>query len=229
MKKLLSLIITSGIVISFICCASLSTSGQKGSFSGTLTYTISYDGDWDAATLSTQPKEITIKIGRNKTKTEILAGGASIVTIVNGNDSSQIMLINAMGLKFFVRSSKAQLLSNLDDMMSEEPVIKYLDETKQIAGLTAKKAEYITKDEYGDDDTTVVYYSEKIGDANLNFAGQFHGLKGYPLEYIVKTEQGTITFTASEINTKKVKDTEFLIPADYEEKSRDELKEMFGG
>jgi len=112
---------------------------------------------------------------------------------------------------------------------TEPPKIVYLDETKDIAGYTCKKAEYITLDEYDEEVTTIVYYTEDIGSPSMNFGGQFNGLIGYPMEYIMQTDEGTITFSVSALKSKKIKDTEFLIPTDYEELSPEQVKEMFGG
>jgi hypothetical protein len=209
--------------------AVISNAQKTKPFIGILNIAISYDGTWDAATLAQQPKEMTITIANNKSKTEMLAGGASIITIVNGSNLTQTLLINAMGMKFYVKTTKEDIEKDLAEK-ENEPVINYLPETKTIAGLTAKKAEYITTDEFGDSTTTIIYYSEEVGNENLNYGGQFHGLKGFPLEYIVETEQGKITFLTVTIQKKKkLNDTLFLIPSDYEEMSRETLKGMFGG
>ena len=98
---------------------------------------------------------------------------------------------------------------------------------KTIAGYL--EAEYITTDEFGDEKVTIVYYSEEIGGENINFGGQFHALKGFPLEYQVKTDDGAIIFSTVKIETKKkIKDKEFMIPDDYDEMSREALRSIGG-
>jgi len=212
-------------IIILILSVSFLSAQKSKDFTGILTVSINYEGDWDAATLAQQPKQMTVTIANNKTKSSMLVSGASIATIANGNDLSQIVLINAMGMKIYVKSTKDEIIGD----MEKEPVIRYLDETKIIADFNAKKAEYIVEDEFGDEKMTIVYFSEEIGNENLNFGGQFHGLKGFPLEYQISTDEGIVTFTTTKVERKKkIKDTEFMIPDDYEQMSREALRGMGG-
>ncbi len=206
-------------------------SAQKPFKSGIVTYAISYDGTWDAATLAQQPTEQKVSIMGLKSKSETIGSGYSVATIVNGNDSSQIILLDLsmMGVKYYMKVTKDKILEKMAE--GSQPEIVYSEETKVIAGYTCKKAEYITEDEYGDKETTVVYYNETVGGAPLNFGGSFTGLKGFPMEYVMETEEGKITYTVTGIQVKKVKikDTDFLIPTDYEELTEEKAKELFGG
>jgi len=194
-----------------------------------VTYTISYEGDWDPATLAQQPTEQTVKISGNLQRTEVLMSGVTFSVLKNGVDSSVTVLLDvpAMGLKKYVTTDKEKILAELE----EEPVINYLDETKTICGYECKKAEYITKDEYGDEKITVVYYNEVLGNGSTNFGGEFHGLKGFPMEYSLETEQGKVTYTVTNVQTSKVKfkAVDFAISTDYEELTEEEAKELFGG
>lgn len=205
-----------------------STTAQKPgkSFSGSILYTINYDGTWDAATLAQQPRETNVVMNDVKSKSVFLAGGASVSIITNTIDSSVTTLINAMGMKIYVKQTKDHILQSLEE--EQAPKINYIDETKTIAGYECKKAEYITLDEYDDEVTTIVYYTKAIGKPGMNWGGSFHGLNGFPMEYTIDTPDGKITFTATEVKPKKVKDIEFLIPTDYEEMSPEQFKSMGG-
>ncbi|MBN2729103.1 MAG: hypothetical protein JXR53_07750 [Bacteroidales bacterium] len=202
---------------------------KKKPLNAIITYTISYEGDWDPATLAQQPTEQIVKVLGNQHRTEIMSGGANIYIIANGNDSSTIILldISSMGLKYYMKTEKEKILAEMED----EPKINYLDETKTISGYECKKAEYITTDEYGDEVATVVYYSEELGNESTNFGGTFHGLKGFPMEYSIETEQGTVTYAVTNVQTKKtkIKDIIFMIPTDYEELDEEKAKQLFGG
>ncbi|PKP04325.1 MAG: hypothetical protein CVU11_05475 [Bacteroidetes bacterium HGW-Bacteroidetes-6] len=204
---------------------------QKPFKSGIVTYSISYDGTWDAATLAQQPTEQKVSIMGLKSKSETIGSGYSVATIVNGIDSSQIILLDLsmMGVKYYMKVTKDKILEKMEE--GTQPEIIYSEETKVIAGYTCKKAEYITEDEYGDKETTVVYYNETVGGAALNFGGSFTGLKGFPMEYVMETDEGKITYAVTGIQVKKVKikDTDFLIPTDYEELTEEKAKELFGG
>jgi len=195
-------------------------------FTGEIKVSISYDGTWDAATLSQQPREFTISMGEKKQKSVFLAGGAQISTIVNTLDSSVTTLINAMGMKFFVKQTKDYIIETMSERAA--PRINYLDETITIAGYDCKKAEYITLDEFEDEEITIVYYTPDLGNPAMNWGGQFHGLNGFPMKYSVKNDEGTITFEVTSLKKKKVKDTEFMIPTDYEEMSPEQLRALGG-
>ena len=222
MKRLSVLI----ILLSAISIQTTFAQKKAKAFMGEIVMNITYDGTWDPATLAQQPKQTTILMTEKKSKTEILAGGASIATISNANDSSMIILINAMGMKFYVKQTKDKIMESLSD--KPEPKIVYTDETKTIAGYVCKKAEYITIDEYDEEVVTIVYYTEEIGHPAMNFGNQFHGLKGFPMEYTTQTDEGKITFSVSSIKAKKIKDTVFLIPSDYDEMTPEMLKQMGG-
>ncbi len=211
-------------ILTVVFTANAQKSGK--SFSGSVLYKISYDGTWDAATLAQQPRESSVLMNEVKCKSEFLAGGASISIITNTIDSSVTTLINAMGMKFYVKQTKDKVIESLEEETA--PKINYLDETKTIAGYECKKAEYITLDEYDEEVTTIVYYTTAIGKPAMNWGGSFHGLNGFPMEYSIVTVEGTITFSATEVKPKKVKDIEFLIPTDYEEMTPEQLKNLGG-
>ena len=50
------------------------------------------------------------------------------------------------------------------------------------------------------------------------------------MEYITTQDEDSIIFIVGEVKTKKVKikETDFLIPTDYEELTEEEAKELFG-
>ncbi len=59
----------------------------------------------------------------------------------------------------------------------------------------------------------------------------FTGLKGFPMEYTIETEEGKVIYLVTTVQTKKVKlkDVDFMIPTDYEELTEEKAKELFGG
>jgi len=220
--------ITLFVVISLFLGLSVTFAQKKAKqFAGTLTFSITFDGTWDAATLSMQPKEFTVVVNETQTKTEYLLQGVSLVTVTNSMDSSTVILINAMGQKMYSKMEKAAALESVAE--KAQPTINYFDDTKTIAGFECKKAEYITLDEYDDESITTVWYTTQIGTPAMNFAQQFDGLNGYALEYTVDADEGKIIYTVTEAKKAKVKDTVFMIPSDYEEVSWNEFKAMIGG
>lgn len=203
---------------------------KSSAFKGIVVYSITYNGDWDPAVIAQQPKTSEVKILGKRSMTEIVYPGVTIKNIANGQDSVQYVLIDAGSMgKFYLKTTKEKFIERLKEA---QPTINYLDETKEIAGYVAKKAEYISKDEYGDEQKVIVYYSEDIAGQEYNFFNNFPLLKGFPMEYTLSLEDGkSITFAVTEVKTKKVnlKETDFMIPADFKETTEEELKSMFGG
>lgn len=220
-------------LIGSLILLSTMTFGQKSGkpFIGEITYKIDFVGNWDPALVAQQPKELKVYVYGNKMKTVIdLSGMGYITNIQDGDDTILVSLIDipAYQLKKFIKTPKEKILEKLDEVA---PQINYIDSTKEIAGYKAYKAEYIVKDEFGDPITTVVWYSPEINDGKINAAADFPGLKGFPMEYVTTQDEGSIIYRVSEVKTKKVKikETDFLIPTDFEELTEEEARELFGG
>ena len=95
-------------------------------------------------------------------------------------------------------------------------------ETKQIAGVTAKKMIRHQYDDEGVDHPTVTWYSDEIG-PKMNTL--FNGIKGMPLECTMDQGEGrAVTYTATEVITGKVKESDFLLPAGYENMSDEDFQ-----
>jgi len=218
------------LILSSLMVFAQKSKGSSKPFIAEITYKIDYVGNWDPAVLAQQPKELKVYVYGNKMKTVIdLSGMGYITNIQDGDDTTSIALIDipAYQLKKYIKTTKEKILENVEEIA---PQINYIDSSKEIAGYKVYKAEYIVKDEFGDPITTVVWYSPEINNGKINAAGDFPGLKGFPMEYITTQDEGSIIFRVGEVKTKKVKikETDFLIPTDYEELTEDEAKELFG-
>ena len=114
------------------------------------------------------------------------------------------------------------------DIVDTEPGHFYYEyvpgETKQIAGVTAKKMVRHTYDEEGVDHPMTMWYSDEIG-PKINIL--FGGIKGMPLECTIDAGEGkAITYTATEIVQGKVKEVDFLLPDGYETLSEEEMETL---
>lgn len=97
-------------------------------------------------------------------------------------------------------------------------------ETKQIAGVTAKKIVRHQYDDEGVDHPTVMWYSDEMG-PQINIL--FSGIKGIPLECTMEFGEGkAVTYTATEVIKGKVKEADFLLPDGYEVLSEQELETL---
>lgn len=221
MKTLVkSVLVLSAILIAW----SSNVYAQAKPFKGIANYTISYSGNIDAATLAQQPKAMSVKILENKCKMNMPLGPLTLDVITDGDKKETITMIDMMGQKKYFKSTTTEIDEEVNK--NGAPVIRYLDETKSIAGYTCKKAEYVTKDDDGNETVTVVYYTEDLGGAPLNYGGSFTGLKGFPMEYVINQGEIVTTFTVTEVVKGKVKATDFLIPTDYVELTPEEKAEM---
>lgn len=226
MKKF-SIVAILFVSILFISYSFSPNSEQKGKkFKGVITYDVSYSGDIDAATLAMQPKDMIVKILDNKSRQEY----AGSYVINDGDAKTTIVLIDVLGKKYALKSNQEDVEKKLQEVPA--PVIKYIDgETKEIAGYVCKKAEYIEIDEETGEEVIIpFFYTDEFGSEELNYGGQFHGLKGWPLEYELTVSDFSIKYSARSVNKKaKVSSTDFLIPEDYQITTREKLLEIFSG
>ena len=201
---------------------------KKKDFKGIITFDISYAGSIEAAQLAQLPKTSVTKILGNKTRVDISQGPANITQIVDGDAKTTLMLLDVMGQKFAIKQTKDQIEAELKDQPA--PIVKYIDESKEIAGYKVKKAEILTLPKDSKDTVKVTcWYTDEIGSQDMNFSDQFRGLKGFALGYEMKANDIIMSYTAKEVKKGGVKDTDFLQPTDFKEITKEELQNMFGG
>jgi hypothetical protein len=221
MKKLIN---SNLLILVLLVAFSYSAHAQK-KFKGIINYTISYSGTIDAATAAQQPKLMVLSIFENIQKMNIPLGPVNIDIITNGDNKTTTTLLDIMGEKKYYKMTTDEIEAKIKE--GPAPEIKYLDDSKTIAGYLCKKAEYTENKDDGTKSTAIVYYTEDLGGEALNYGGQFYKLKGIPLEYVVSSTDGIITtFSATEVKKGKVKETDFLIPDDYKELSPEEKQQM---
>lgn len=202
---------------------------KKGkAFSGTIEYELKYEGI-DPAQEAQMPKTILTIISGNKSKTVLDAGMYAMNTITDGDNETLLIYLDIMGQKMAYRQTKAEIDKAQEGAV--KPIVKLIDETKQIAGYTAKKAEITVIDEETlEENVSIIWYTNEIEiSPKANFANQHDGIDGFPLETISKGNDVTQIMTATSVKKGKVKATEFLLPSDAKELTLDEFKEMFGG
>ncbi len=202
---------------------------KKGkSFSGTIEFALKYEG-MDPAQEAQMPKALSVIISENKSKTVLDAGMYAMNTITDGDSETMLIYLDLMGQKMAYKQTKEEL----DKSKAEgtKPTVKLIDETKEIAGYQCKKAEVSVIDEETlEENITVIWYTDEIGiSPKANFANQFDGISGYPLETISKGNDVTQIMTATSVKKGKIKATEFLLPSDAKEMTLDEFRTMFGG
>jgi GLPGLI family protein len=199
--------------------------GKKpaGGFSGTVKYKITYEGrEISAQEQAQMPSEIVEYHLNNMTRKDMVTPMYSVITILNNETQETILLIDAMGRKFYIKKSgeevKAAMAKN--DSANAKPEVKMLDGTKTIAGYVCKKAELVSGEE-----TTTVFYTDAIAAVNQ----EYKEIPGYPMYYsskIPQMEELVMVGEATSVDTKKPSKKLFEIPSDYEEMTPEMAKQM---
>jgi GLPGLI family protein len=201
--------------------------GQKKAkpFEGVVTYTLSTEGrELDAQEKAQMPTEMKIFYKGNKTRMEQLTAMGNFVTISDGDDKTNMVLLDLMGQKIVLKSTKEDLEKTLKE--APETKINVTTETKTIAGYNCKKAEVIQGEK-----TNYVYFTDEIKVADPNWNTQYKDIKGIMMEYSQPTqdEQLTLKLTVKEVKKQKIKPDMFTVPEGYTEMKPEELKSLFGG
>jgi GLPGLI family protein len=202
MKRIL---IAAAIAVSAI----VNVSAQKA-FEGTVTYAISFEGSGlppEALTMLNGAEAIT-HIKGDKRRTDMNMAIQSTTAIMDTKTKQIVTLMDIMGQKYLIRMNEADIKK--EDEKAPETTIKYLDETKMIAGYKCKKAEVTVKTKEGKEEVVNVYYTDEIPSAELKTA--YKGLKGFPMEYMINQGGIKMTFTAKSVSKDPVPDTKFDIP-----------------
>lgn len=207
---------------------SLSVSGyaQKvKTFNGVVKYGIAYEGEEvDAATKAQLPTEIVVSISGKKVRSEQATPMYKMATVSNLGDGSTIILFDYMGMKIAVNQTKEESEASKLESKYEDPIIKFVDETKVIAGYTCKKAE-VTMDE----DIIEVYYTDEVAvPAGINDNSGFKGINGLLMQYSMNQNGMIMIMTVKEVKKSKPQMGLFLIPDDYDVKTMKEFGGMLG-
>jgi len=211
----------------FAVLAMLNVSAQKNApFEGTITYTISFEGSGlppEAMAMLNGAESVTYIKG-DKRRTDMNMAIQSTSAIMDTKSKQIVTLMDMMGQKYLIRMNEADLKK--EEANAPQTSIKYLDETKMIAGYKCKKAEVTLKGKDGKEEVVNVYYTEEIPTSDLKSA--YKGLKGFPMEYTINQGGIKMSFTTKSVSKEAVADSKFEIPKEgYKETTMDEFqKEM---
>jgi len=208
----------------------MSTSTFSKDFKGVINYKITFPGmDVDPSMAAMMPKMAKLSIKGDMSRFEISMGQMGTqVQILNGIDKTVTTCMDMMGQKFYYVETEEDINAELDD--KENVSVEIKDETKEIAGYECQKA-VITVAQEGNEMIFTVYFSEEIGSSSMNFDNPyFKEVPGAMLEFEIDTGGGQMMkMEAVSVDKKKVADSEFEVPEGFEEKTHEEIKQMFGG
>jgi len=209
-------LLTFGIVL----LTSLQLFAQSKSFTGSITYKLTYPSSATGALAASLPSTVIMQISGNKARFELTLPNGKQTFIVNGDETTVTRLMDIKEGKFFIRKTK-------EDFLKEEaPVVVPLKETKSVAGYKCKSAEISVKDRAGKVQKSTVFYSEELGNNNIYFNTVAKGVKGILLDFDYNGMMIPLHMTATEINPGRISNKTFEIPAEYKETTEAKLQQM---
>mgnify|MGYP000495226312 CR=1 FL=1 len=196
-----------GLIILLLLSA-FAVRAQKVITEGTLVYNISIQ------TGSSEPKmadmldgaTTTIYIKGNQSRSELISGLGSEVTIYDSKKGSGVILKDYSGQKLMITLTK----DDWDKKNSKYEGITFepTNETLTILGYNCKKA--IAR--LIDGSSFVVYYTPELEVADKNYDSQFKNLPGLALQYEWQSGKMRFKYTLSKINFENVSASKFDIP-----------------
>lgn len=200
---------------------------------GSVTYVMTIEGlpPEQAAMMGDMETKVSFK--GNKSLTEVNSMMMTSKALVDDNGS--LFLMDQMGNKSFIRTSKAEMDKNSEVNKDKEPRIELTNETKTIAGYECKKANVrLTTGKNNEEIKTEVWFTDKISyvkqGGGRKGGEMFKGLNGMPMEYSVPQGPMKIKMSAKEVSTETVPDSKFVLTTEgYTEMKMEDLKKMQQG
>ena len=194
--------------VALLFLVSISAKAQKVIAEGTLLYNISIQ------TGSTEPKmadmldgaTTTIYIKGNQSRSELISGLGSEVTIYDSRKGTGVILKDYSGQKLMITLTRDDW--DKKNNKYEGITFENTSETLVIAGYTCKKAIAKLKD----GSSFVVYYTTELEAADKDYDSEFKNLHGLALQYEWQSGKMRFKYTLSKINFDAVPLSKFEIP-----------------
>ncbi|CAN5368451.1 hypothetical protein BH10BAC1_BH10BAC1_09030 [soil metagenome] len=220
MKKLI-------LALGLLLTVAINTAAQK-SFEGIVTYGISFENSGlpPEALQMLKGAESVVYIKGDKRRVDMNTAMQSTASVMDNKAKTIIMTMDIMGQKYLIKMNESDMQKEKET--APTTTIKYLDETKEVAGYKCKKAEVTTKSKEGKEETFIVYYTSEIPTNDMK--NTFEGLKGFPLEYSISQGGVKMSFTTKSISKEAVADAKFELSKEgYQETTMEELQKMMMG
>jgi len=208
-------------------------SAQKP-FAGTIKFHTHIEGTDDPNITSQGESDYSVQIFGNYIKTvRSIQEGFGITSITNGDAKNAVVILDIMGMgKYYIETPAEKFQEKMKNLNC---TYDHTGEKKNIAGYECEKVNVtITDMETDESESAVAYVSTAINSgADINFQ-QFPKLNGYPMRIEQKQDidgtEVTIIIEATEVlPSKKIKQVDFLMPADAQDiKTNPELMKMLG-
>lgn len=220
MKKLM-------LALCLVLAVAINVNAQKN-FEGIVTYGISFENSGlpPEALQMLKGAESIVYIKGEKRRVDMNTAMQSTTSVMDSKTKTILTTMDVMGQKYLIKTTEADMKKEKEN--APAITIKYIDETKEIAGYKCKKAEITSKTKEGKEETVVVYYTEEIPSSDVK--STFEGLKGTPLEYSITQGGVKMTFTTKTVVKESIPDSKFELSKEgYKETTLEELQKMMGG
>jgi GLPGLI family protein len=194
---------------------------QKKLTEGKVVFAIAPPDDMDPQMAANMPTETIIYFKNDKLKTSMSTAMMKNENIIDNKTKKVIVCLDIMGSKFMIKDNLDSLKKKMTE--SKAPVVKVLDETKEIVGYKCKKAELTAEN----GDKSYVYFTNDIQCSNGS--STIKGIDGFLMEYDSKQNGVSLKMTAKSVSSEKVADAVFEAPDGYKETTMEDLKKTFGG
>lgn len=209
------------IFLFFILIAFYSCDKFGGSDQGVITYELKYlEDEKDKPVISLLPTEMEFYY-KNDNTCQKVEGWMSIFSIVGISDfktGTKYALLKIMADKYMYKSNGSTAFG-YDEMKGK--TIKFVDETKEIAGYKCKKAIVKYKGDEFD-----VYYTDEINIKNPNWNNPYKEIKGVLMEYQISMFDIKTEIKAVKVENIEVDDNVFVVPDGYNEVTKQKMEDV---
>ncbi len=203
---------------------------QDNKFEGTIVYSITLEGmenmPPEAAGMM-KNMELVYSLKNEHFRMDTKTMMSNTIVISDSKKQTAFTLMDMMGSKFMIKVKPEDIKKETD---APAPKIVLLDETKEIAGYTCKKASITMNMGTGTgtglgtgEITTIVYYTDKIANSKA-YGTRFRSLPGFPLEYSIDMNGMKMKMTTTSVTKEKIEDSKFDLPSGYKETTTEELQ-----
>lgn len=183
----------------------------------------------DPQVASMMPKEASVWFKKGKSRFEMnMMMGAKNTTITDEAAKTSIMLMDAMGMKYVVRSKWDETDADAKKAM-ENAKVTTTNETKKIAGYNCTKTIVEFKSKSGKNSKFDIWSTKELAFSTKGQQGPTSKVEGAALEFTIDQGPINMTLTAREVRKEAVSEDKFIVPSDYKEMSMEDLLKMTGG
>lgn len=198
-------------------------------FRGQIIFEISYSGSRiDLAEQEQLPKTMEILVRNNKVRTEMEAGELHQLKFADAEDQTTTTLLDIEQGRFSITKSA----SEIEEQIRQMPAVEFIftDDYQNILGYACRKVIAKTKDEYGDEYSSEIYYTEEYDGFPLQFDMPYRDIPGLMLKYEIRAGNLVMHYEAVSINKRgRVGGRTFRIPSGYEPTTFEDLRRKLSG